>query len=218
MDLEIIEHESAQEPAIRTKAQAMLDAANRAVIDSKEAMESAVSFSVTIRNLFRKAEEERKAIVQPFNEGVSRINARFKTITHKLDQAKDVLNQKILIFQREENRKKEAEAAERRKKEEEAALEAAMAMEAVGKKAEAEARLSAAIVGPSPAVKASVVRGSGGGSFHVKKTPAFRVVDFAKLPDAYKQVNEGALASLARTGVKELAGCEWHEIQTPVLR
>ena len=104
---------SAEEMKLRGRAGELLAASNRAVIKDQDTAEKGVDLAKMIRTAKAKLEDERKTLVKPFNDGVKAINDRFKVFTNQLDQARAVIDGKILAFNREqaELRRKEAEAS-----------------------------------------------------------------------------------------------------------
>lgn len=98
---------------LRGRAQELHDAAERAVIDTDEAEERGSDLAKLIRVAKTKLEDERKAIVKPFNDGVKAINDRFKIFTNTLDKARSTIDRKMINYaeKKAEEARKVAEAA-----------------------------------------------------------------------------------------------------------
>lgn len=176
------------------------------IIKSDEDVKPAVDDLTLIGQVMKAVEDLRKQYVGPLNDHVKAINATFKTLTEPLDQANTVTRRKIQDYRTEtERRRMEAEEINRQKDElarKEAALNGG----------EFTVDTTPVVV---PAAPAAHVR-TDAGTLGTRKVRKARVIDFAKLPDAYKLENTRLLATAATSGVKEIAGVEffWDESLT----
>ena len=140
-------------------------------------------------------EAVRVSLVKPLNDHVKFINDQFKSITYKLDEAKTILETKMLQYRREvqakidaENKRIEAENA-KRQEEYEARLEKAKKPERV-KAPELELTTMGQ---PTNKVDNS--------SF--KNVWVFEVQDATKVPVIFKIVDEGKIKDQVRLAVQE---------------
>lgn len=177
---------------IGTKINQLTEAADRAEIKTQEDYEKGVTLQKFLQEAKKRAEEERKALVSPFNNGVKAINDRFKQLTEPLDRAKSVIGSKMLAFVQAE-RAKEAERAKKLAEESEAPV--APAETQVGK-----------------------ARGSHAGSAHVRKTWNFRVTDESKVPREYLVVSDALIRAAVKAGKREIAGVEIFEEEGVIVR
>ncbi len=101
------------EMKLRGRADELLAAAKRASIATTADVEKGIDLAQLIRTARKKLDDERKEIVEPFNKGVKAINERFKLFTNRLDEARQLIDGKILQFKakEDEERRKAAELA-----------------------------------------------------------------------------------------------------------
>jgi uncharacterized protein YhaN len=131
------------EQVIVNRAQQSLDFIRALVVDSPEAYSEAASEALAINRKIHALDEQKAGLVRPFNEGLKRVRAMFDRPTDLLGQAKKILADKMLQYQRDEAAKRQAEqsrldaiAAQQRA----AAAEAARQAQAAADEAQAEAR------------------------------------------------------------------------------
>ena len=192
---ELIVEPKENEVKIVSRASDLLEMANRAVIDSADAQSRGVTLCQFIRDGLRLVESERTAITKPLNDVLKNINARFARPKTVLEEAKQVIDAKMLAYDRAEKEKarKAAEEAERIRKEEEAkARKEAEALEAAGRKAEAERVIQEVESRPAPtAIKTTpAVSSMGDSTASTIEIWQYEVTDFSKVPDQYKKLAE----------------------------
>lgn len=78
-------------------------------VTCKDEYESAGIYFLQLSKHLKKAEEERKKIVDPINAGLKRVNQLFKNITDPLNKIKDSLEEKMGIFTKSERKRLEDE-------------------------------------------------------------------------------------------------------------
>ena len=126
--LAVINEENPIEIQLRSTVQELCELAGDMMIMTRADLSAATDIVKAIKTRFRDAEEERKRLVRPFNDGVSAINARFKAMTTPLSDAENDLKAKMLAFQKEEEKRAQEEATRiekaRREAEEKARKEA----------------------------------------------------------------------------------------------
>lgn len=185
---------TAKEMALSIASKEVIAQCRLAVIDTDEALEKAADLGKFAKMQLTNLDEERKLIVNPLNNVVKHVNARFKTISEPLSEAMDELRAKVNRFLKlkadaaEEDRRKAAEKARKEAEELAAIGDTATAQEIVAK-AE-ETRLPA----PTPA------RGSYG-SVSTAKRLEISVEDESKIPRAYMMPDMTKIKEAVKDGV-----------------
>jgi len=151
----------------------------------------AAALAGRITSGLKRLEEQRKFLVQPLNDHVTRINNAFRTWREPLESARRSLDGRVI----ECHRGQEAQAAEARA---------------------AVAWLDEPTTAVVPAV-AQTVRAQGG-TLTVKRVWTFEVQDAAAVPEQYKLVNEVALRAAVKSGVRTIAGVRIYETEQVAVR
>lgn len=141
-----------------TLATTSLTMAQGMIIDSREGYQAAADEVVELRGRWKKIDEQRKHLKEPYLEGCRRIDEFFREPLQRLADAAELVKGRMLTFKREEDRKaeearrqQEAEARARREelerqqreaaeRERQARLEAERVEREARERAEAEAR------------------------------------------------------------------------------
>lgn len=187
---------------------------NYKIVD-QTSRENASAFLSAVRNKWKELDAERDKFVRPLNEEVSSINNQFKAIQQPLVEFGEILKSEIkrdyeaqqleqrrkeqLI--REEEQKRIAEAQKALKsKNELVRQEAAEKITAI--QTETDAKINSAA--PVKTIHTSH------GSTSVKKVWKWKLIDFKKVPDNYKVINEKMLNAVvkASSGNIEIPGIE----------
>lgn len=219
------EQETQVEVAIRQNAQQLIATAAKVMVLSREDLSEATDILKEIKNRIKTAEEERKDLVSPFNDGVKRINSRFKAMLEPLAEAGEKLASKMLQFQQSEERKAREEAArlekirleEEKKKREEAeaarkAEEAAILENSGGEQLDRAAPPPAAPEPPpsQPITVQSLHKpttyGQTGAVSTVKKIWAFELVDLSQVPVEFCVLDQVKVNQAIRAGAREIPG------------
>ncbi len=102
-----------KEMKLRQRSDELLAAAKRAEILTDEHAEKGTDLAKYIRTALSMLEDERKGIVKPFNDVVKAINSRVKLFTSRLEEAKQIIDKKMIRFKldKEEQARKQAEEA-----------------------------------------------------------------------------------------------------------
>jgi hypothetical protein len=197
-----------QADAFRVKAEAM-------VIESDETVIGATNLLGFIKQSKKQFEDKRTGYVKPLNDQVKQVNDAFKTITAPLDSAETILKQKVLIYNREQEKKRQEEIAriERERKEAEErqrALEAeheARRLDALATDGEIIPDLPPAEIAPVelPPELPTMTR-TALGSATVKKVWMFEVAFPAEVPRQYLIIDERLIREAVRAGVREIPG------------
>lgn len=187
------------EPVIEAEEKVTaLEAVTKSVLDWKKvtALESAVEYErcgnvlVALKEQLNRADEERKAIVDPLNGVVKHVNAKFKPYTEARKDLESHLKFLMKCYL-EEQRAELAKAAEK---------EAKAAEKKGAHQLADDIRERALSATPVPAL--------GGVNFREHWT--FKVVDEKKVPREYMVVDEAQLRKLAGPDAK-VAGIEFYK-------
>ena len=154
-------------------------------------LSQAAALAGRITSGLKRLEEQRKFLVQPLNDHVTRINNAFRTWREPLEAARKSLDGRVIDC----HRGQEAQVAETR---------AAVAW--LGEP-------STAVV----PVVAQAVRAQGG-TLTVKRVWTFEIQDAAAVPEQYKLVNEVALRAAVKSGVRTIAGVRIYETEQVAVR
>lgn len=212
-----------------SKTDEMVKAATALEITNDEDAQRAADMIKQLSSGTKKLEEERKAITKPINDGVSKINERFKGLTDKLKKAETIIRGKLLEHQQlkeaEAQEAREAEEAARRAAQEQADREAA---ERAAKAPTSQASVPLPEIAPVIITKApkptpvARVRSDSGTVASIKKVWRARVVDVKALanarPDlvtadttAITRLMNAAITKDRKAVELELAGVEFYQ-------
>lgn len=179
--------ETQKEIQFRHTVQELCEAGNSVVLMTRADLSHATDLVKIIKTRSKEIEEERTRLVKPFNDGVKAINARFKAMTSPLDEAETEVKNKMLLFQREEQKRANEEVARQEKIRQESIARA-------HQQAEEEAANSPQdrpLVAPAMEVHAPIVSqhrattyGQTGAVSTVKKQWAFDLLDIQVLAAA----------------------------------
>jgi hypothetical protein len=153
--------------------------------------------------VIKRAENERLEAGRPYREHSDAISTEFNELTSPLTGVKEKLQEEIDSYQEkkqeevEKERKRQEKLAERRQERE-------------NKKAERQGRDPIIYTPPEIPDADTTIKLAGGGEIQGKKIRKYRVVDFSKLPDEFKQENKGACNKAAKSGVEEVPGLEFY--------
>lgn len=184
----------------------LLAQAERAVIDSDEALSKGADLAKFAKVQLDKQDDARTALVKPLNDHVKFINAQFKPATSTLEKAIATIKTKMATYieAREAEDQRRLEAA--RNAAQDMAVERAAELEANGRKDEAQAVVAAAADLPQATAKSGPARGNFGGVASFREDWTFEIEDFAKVPDAYKEIATKAVNAAIKDGVREIQG------------
>lgn len=210
--------ETEREVTLRTKGDAMIDQAERAVIDGPEAAEKGADLAKWFRVLYKKIDEERTTLVKPLNDHVKMINGRFKGVLDRLEKGQAIIDRKLLDWKRAEEEKARKEAEEAKKRAEEEALARAIELEQAGKLSDAEAVVKEAETAVVPVAKVGTVRGNYGSAASTRKIWKFVVEDLSKVPTEYLEVKSPAVNAAIRNGVRAIPGLRIFEEESLTVR
>lgn len=155
-----------------------------------------------------KKEQERHT--KPLNDLKQGYIDEYKIVRKPFEDARDILNKKVIEY----HRKQEEEAAKeqtRLRREETLRLKKLEDEKADLEKKGIKLDIPIQEEAPPPTVAAPEKTTSGIHSkMTIKKRPAFRLVNFEKIPDKYKVLNEPKVNEAARNGIKEISGMQFY--------
>jgi hypothetical protein len=159
----------------------------------------------------KKAEEVRKALVQPLQQQVNEINSKFKETLAPLVKADTILRNKVQDWHAYQ---------ERLRREEEERLRKLMEKEQKKAEKKAEKRGEA----PPPPMPVPVVPQApktvktDTGSTSIKTFWAWEVEDETKVPREYLMLNDQAISAAVKMGIREIPGIRIFQKQTLAVR
>lgn len=183
-----------------TEVQGLLAYAKRRVVDSDEAVKLATEDLSLMSNLKKAIETKRKEYLGPIKQQLDLITDAFKAVVDPLQEADKITRDKVLAYRGEQQRKaREAEEINR------------LRMEAARKEMELKGELTESVglveIPPAPVAHVRTEVGTLGTS----KVWHFEVVDFAKLPDQYKQADMVKIRKVIMAGATIEGVRAWQE-------
>lgn len=139
------------ESAMVAQAKSFVEAANQIVISDQPTFEAAAKYLSENKSEQKRLDAERREIVDPLNDVVKKVNAKFKPATEALVTAEGIVKRKIGAYQMEQERirrEEQARAEERARKERErleARAEKAAESGSIEKAAELQDRASTTV-------------------------------------------------------------------------
>jgi hypothetical protein len=170
----------------------------------------AISRAGEMKKLVKAFETRRKEIIGPADTYVREINKFCKIVKDRANAALSVYNNKVSRY----SAKLEAERREREAKQKAEA-------EALQKKLDEEAKAGgyeAPKVEVTPIKEETVTRTDNGTSAHTRKDWTFELIDFSKVDDRYKTINEKQIHADIRAGIREAAGLRIYQKESTVFR
>ena len=189
-------------------ASQLINNTGQVVIESPTDMETGAELDGHLASAIKKLEAERTGWVKPLNDQVKRINERFKPLKTALEGARATIQNKMLTYRREQQRKADEEAARIRNLEEEA-LEAARKLEAEGETEKAEEVLAEAVEAPREVVPVQTgpTKSESGSTSSFITEWGFELLDISKVPTEYLMVDEKkVLNRIKREELRDVPG------------
>ena len=169
---------------IEDESSLLLKQADSYIIQSIQDVDLASEFLRKLKDAENMIETKRLEFTAPINKSLKAINETFKKLSKPLVDARQRLTEKILTWRRVENDRL-AKEEERRRKIQEAHKEAGH-------------EVKAPIILERPEAKV--------GNTQIRKIWTWQVVDYNKVPDIYRELNETAINQAVRNGVREIPG------------
>jgi len=208
--------------AIREQIEGMLENAQSLEIRTPAHYEASQQILVRLAGHMKALEKERKAEVEPLNNQVKEINARYKAVAAIADPIEQALRIKGAEFRREQARLAAAQQAkflEEQRRKQEALEKKATDLEARGKLEQAEAKREQAETMPVPVVAPAIPKVEG---VSTRKVWKWEVTDAAQIPPAYYTLDETAISRTVRAqgalAAKTIPGIRVWEEETTVVR
>jgi len=170
------------------------------IIPDEKMASDVVELIRRITGVLKALEIERKSVTVPINDGLNRLNARFKALSGPLEAAKKSLVNKGHNYRMEQQRRADAEAEQIRKDAEDRALDEAQRLQEADEVEQAEEVLEAAADGIAAPIVAPVQKivGTYGGVAFSKKSWTFAVEDITVVPAEFLLINQVAVNTLIR--------------------
>ena len=149
-----------------------------------------------INDRIKLIEEKRLTFTKPLNESLTAINATFKELSVPLNEVKIIVTNRIMSWRRSEQEKAEKEEARRR------AIQ------------EAHRDQGHQVNAPVVMEKQKAVVGN----ISVRKIWKYRIEDFSKLSDKFKEINQTEINNSIRAGVREIAGLKIYQEEISTIR
>ena len=158
-------------------------------IDSIGSVDRASIFLREVKGAEDNLEAKRLEFTVPLNQSLKAINETFKQLKSPLTEARILLTEKILTWKRVETEKLDKEEARRR-----------AIQEAHDRKGH---KVSATIILKKPENKI--------GNTQTRKVWTSKVVDFSKVSDRYKSLDQIAVNQAIRDGIREIEGIKIYQ-------
>ena len=172
-------------------------------VNSDGAVAEATALAGTAKRIYAELEKERKLIVADPNEFVKAVNSKVRELTDPCKRIEEALKRKMNAYTAQvELERRKREAAERK-----AAEEAQRKINEAAKAAGVEAPKIAQPVTPA---KREPTRTELGTSY-ITKWWTYEVEDPAAVPREYLAVNEKAIGSAVKNGVRSIPGVKIYE-------
>jgi len=178
----------------------LISQVNRATVWDDESLARATDLAKFIRVALKNAEEERKKIANPINQGLKALNDRFKRFTLPLMSAQKILDKKIIEFQETERVRLQQEAANAR---------AALEIHEPDPRPNSPEDLGFGEPEPAPAPKAPALRSRGDYSTSsIVDRWRFEVEDLSQLPDKFcmRVANDQMIQAAVDAGERSIPG------------
>lgn len=179
--------------------------ADRQEIISQSDVDNANIILKHLSNQLKMIEQKRKTFTQPLNQSLKEINNTFRELVRPLQSAKDILDQKVMAWRREEQEKirieqeRIAKEQERRRKIQEAHKEKGH-----------EVSEPVVMTKPEPLRTTDTTT--------TRKDWKHEILDEAKIPREYLVIHEGKIREAIRRGVREIPGIRIYQKETMVIK
>lgn len=163
------------------KTQALLTRAKAFEVATADDMGRAGDGVKVCQTLVKQADEHKELMIRPYLEGQRRVNAWYKKTVAPLEEAKQILKEKMLAFTRKE------------------------------KEAQAKLAANSSDDLPATQAETLRVRGDRGSIATPGKRWVFRVTNELLVPRQYLVVDEKLIRAAVKDGVREIPGVEVYE-------
>lgn len=180
-------------------------------VDSPEGVRKATEDLSLISSLKRALESLRKSYTSPLDEFKRSILELFKVISGPLEEADAALRSKVKAYNKHQEDIR-IEAARIEALRVEASERAARLAEDTGEPLPVELSLA-----PLPTAQSAESVETEAGSLNMRIVRKWRLVDFEKVPDKYKQLNEALITKVVKAGEPDIPGLELYTEKEPVI-
>ena len=161
-------------------------------IESSEDVEHASVFLKKISDTIKSVEAKRLEFTKPLNQSLRAINSTFKELKNPLETVRGRLIIRILGWRAAEEQRVLKEEARRRK------------IQEAHEKQGHEVKAPVVMAKPEKTI----------GNTQVRKVWRFRIVDFSKVPDKYKAIDQVLINQAIRLGTRGIVGLEIYQEET----
>ncbi|MBU1621923.1 MAG: hypothetical protein KKF27_21100 [Gammaproteobacteria bacterium] len=189
------------------RAMSLMLVAEKAIIDSDEAVKAATNDLSLIAGIKKELTAQKETYLKPLKDSTAKINEAFKMYMGPVTRADELLRGKILAYrQKQEADRKERERINALK------IEAARAEMAVNGELSEPVDLVEETPAPLQRYRSDI------GTTSTMKVRKWRIVDFSQIPDEYKAVDAGKVTKLVKAGIGSIPGIEIYEEETLQVR
>ena len=208
------------------EAENMLIQAKDMTVINNEQYTNAAEILKRLKAESKRLDADRKSFTKPLDDLKKKIMERYKPVIDKLNFAYTEINNKMMSFEREQERKRieaqrklEEEAREKERKEKEKLEKAAKRAEKKGDidRAEELRETKEQVHEQAGEIQSSISKISG---INIRKDWDFVVIDKKQVPEEYKIINEKALRAMAKTtkGTAQIPGVKFIQKDTRVTK
>ena len=197
--------------AMEINCKKLISEANALVIDTAEEKIEAANLSGELQELGKKVKKQCEDFLEPFKSVSTAINGVKKRIIDAATMAKNIVNQKIFQYKKQEeiNQAKQQQIINEQAKD----LQEKLRVQA--NKLKIEVPKVAAIKAPKPV---TVIRGDSGASVYSRKGWKCDIITPEDVDREYCLPSQKLLNQAVKMGKRKLAGCRIYKDETPVTR
>lgn len=197
--------------ALETKGTALINQANALEIKTAAQSADAVNLSGQLQDVTKQVKKKCEDFLEPYKKVTASINGPKKRIIEAVTKAKNIINQKIFQFKKQED----IDQAKQQKIIDEATAKLQESLKVQAK----ELGIKAPTVAPIKAAKPTrVLRGDAGTSLYARKGWKCEIIDPDKVERKYCLPSQTLLNQAVKMGVREASGCRIFQGETPVTR
>ena len=208
--------------AMELKCKDLINKANALEIKTASEKMDATNLSGGLQELVKKVKKKCEDFLAPYKKVTSLINGPKKRITEAGTQAKNIVNQKIIQFKKQE----EINQARQQKIIDEQTAHLQEKLKAQAKELNIEAPKVAAIKAAKPT---TIVRGDSGASVYTRSGWKCEIIDAEKVPFCLMDKDgeetfrlclpvKSLLNQAVKMGIRSITGCRIFKGETPVTR
>lgn len=203
----------------------IVESAKNFVVADDDSLERATDMVKVLKKGQSNLEKRRKELVGPHNERVKTINNIFKKIGEMANGGIQPLNGKMTQYhlqvearlRKEEEERRRLEAEQLKAQGDELREKAELEGQDVEAEMEKVQERQVELKGPITQAPKSVIRGNVGSS-SVRKTWTFELLDIAKVPARYLQLNETAVRNAISMDIRNISGLRIFQKSITIVR